>query len=138
MDEAVLLEKLLETPRTFHGKAVRIEGLLRLEFEGTALWVNRQEMREGRCDRALWIDLPPVGMGPPKELERFHDKRVALTGTLATDKRGHLGLFAGSLYNVKDVAKPNLPFQDQPATFYCHVLGGRVYPRSRPHDLIGR
>lgn len=106
-ENLILLEDLLVELQSCHGKAVRVEGVLCLEFEGTTLWVSSQEQRAGNCGRALWVDLPPIGMGLPKELERFDKRRVALTGTLATDFHGHMGLFPGALFNVKDIAKPS-------------------------------
>jgi len=94
----ISLINLIATPERFDGKRVRLVGFLRIEFEGNALYLHEEDLRQGITDNAVWIDLP-------KGTDRKHyaplsDHYVLVEGRFEANLRGHLNLFSGTITDV--------------------------------------
>ena len=53
----VSLINLIATPKDFDGKRVRVIGFARLEFEGNAIYLHREDYLQGITKNGLWLDV---------------------------------------------------------------------------------
>jgi len=96
------LVQLLTFPDRYHGKKVQIMGYLHVRFEGTAIYLSREDAEYGITRNGLWVSfdkasVPFEGGIEPKQLDK---KYVLLEGTFDKDDFGHLGAWKGALANV--------------------------------------
>jgi hypothetical protein len=56
MPKDVSMVQLLAAPEKFHGKLVGVFGFLRLEFEGDALYLHREDDTQGVTRNVVWVD----------------------------------------------------------------------------------
>lgn len=54
----VSLIQLIAQPEKFEGKRVRFIGFLRIEFEGNAIYLHREDFDHGIEKNALWVAVP--------------------------------------------------------------------------------
>lgn len=54
---SVSLIQLIANPERYNGKPVRLIGFLRLEFEGNALYLHREDYERG-LPNGIWVDVP--------------------------------------------------------------------------------
>jgi hypothetical protein len=88
---------LVANPTEFHGKIVRVIGFCRLEFEGNALYLHREDFERGITRNAVWLS---VGWPVPKERRQLSDEYVLVEGTFNGEAQGHMGLFSGELRSL--------------------------------------
>ena len=93
----VSLIQLISSPDKFDGKLVRVEGFLRLEFEGEALYLHQEDDEQMLTKNAIWIDASPDMM---KKRDSVNKKYVLLEGTFDAKNHGHMALFSGSLHAI--------------------------------------
>ena len=96
----VSMIQLIATPEKFHGKFVRIIGYLRLEFEGNGLYLHREDYLAAINKNGIWFDVTLETMKNPK---KFTDRYVLVEGTFSARSYGHLGLWSGTISEVKRV-----------------------------------
>lgn len=96
--EDVSLVQLIANPQQFHGKHVRFIGFLRLEFEGNAIYLHREDFDYAITRDALWIDVPSAMTKAQKDAANMH--YVICVGVFNAKSRGHMGLFAGEIQQV--------------------------------------
>jgi len=53
----ISLIKLLANPELYNLQVVRAQGFLELEFEGTALYLHREDWEQMLTRNALWLDV---------------------------------------------------------------------------------
>jgi hypothetical protein len=59
-DVHVSLIHLIANPEAFDGKPVSVMGFFRYEFEGTALYVHREDYEHALSKNGIWVaGLPP-------------------------------------------------------------------------------
>ncbi len=95
----VSLVRLLATPMAFHGKFVRVEGFLRLRFEGNALFLTAEDRRLGLGKNAVWVDATNEMYERRKELTRGP---VSIVARFDAEDLGHMNLFGGALEDVQE------------------------------------
>lgn len=93
----VSIVNLIAAPDRFHGRQVRAIGFCSLEFEGTALYLHRQDDEIGIAKNGVWID---VGWPPSSEYMKVKSKYAIIEGVFNAHRRGHFGAYAGSIENV--------------------------------------
>lgn len=95
--ENVSLINLISDPAKYNGKEVSVAGYLVLDFEGTAIYLSKGDYDNGIYKNALWvtISLP--------DSKNFDHKYVNIQGVFDSKMRGHLGLWPGSLKDIKRV-----------------------------------
>ena len=97
--EVVPFVRLIANPGTFDAKTVVVSGVLRIEFEGNALFFNREQL-EHRIDEGNIMLI--LDRAQDKELKRYHRKYVTLRGVFRARTTGHLGMpIGGSLEAVE-------------------------------------
>ena len=57
----VSMIQLLGTPEKFDSKFIRVYGFLRLEFEGKALYLHKEDYSQGLTKNSVWVDVPENG-----------------------------------------------------------------------------
>jgi hypothetical protein len=87
--------QLLATPEKFHGKFIRVEGFLRLEFEGKALYLHKEDYANGLYRNSVWVDLLES-----KEHMRLNMRYVLIEGVFNAKDHGHLGLCGGAIEKI--------------------------------------
>jgi len=93
----VSLINLIATPREFDGKQVRVIGFARLEFEGNAIYLHREDYLQGITKNGLWLDVERL---PKKSSASVNNRYVIVEGVFSMTDKGHLGLWSGSIQKV--------------------------------------
>ena len=90
----VSLITLIAKPAEFDGKQVRVTGFARVEFEGNAIYLHRDDYLYGITKNGLWLDLEMVS----SKLAAGADKRyVLIEGVFSMEEQGHFGMWSGSI-----------------------------------------
>jgi hypothetical protein len=95
----VLLTHLLGTTALYHGQTVRVAGWCRIEFEATALYVDRETMETTYGGPAMWLSIWP----PSDEVRKLDHKFVLVEATVDADERGHYRAYRGTLKDVRSI-----------------------------------
>ena len=93
----VSMIQLIATPERYQKKRVQVIGFLRLEFEGDALYLHREDYRNRITSNGLWVDVPDSARRNSKKLS---DRYVIVEGIFDSSERGHMGLFSGTLSGI--------------------------------------
>ena len=94
----ISLVALLANPAAFDGKAVRVEGFVTLEFEGSAIYLDREAYAAGLRRNAVWVDGP--GSSAREARHSPAPRYAAVDGVFHADAHGHMGAFSGELSEV--------------------------------------
>lgn len=95
----VSIIQLIAQPDKFHGKRVRFIGFLRIEFEGTAIYLHREDFDHDIPLDALWVDIPSEMT--KKQQAEVNMRYVICVGVFRADIHGHMGMFSGEVTNVQ-------------------------------------
>lgn len=87
--------RVIARPELYHGKRIQLVGYMNLEFEGNAIYHSEEEYRHAQTADALWIDVEGMKPKPP-----FARGWVIVEGTFNAERRGHFGLFAGTVEKI--------------------------------------
>jgi hypothetical protein len=90
--------RLVADPSQFDGRRVRVAGFMKLEFEGDALYINREDYDRGLTKNAVWLEL---STGRPA----FDRGYALVAGTVRGSKTGHMGLFSGTLEDIGPIRR---------------------------------
>jgi hypothetical protein len=82
----------------YHGKEVQIKGYLRVEFEGTAIYLSKEDADYGMTRNGFWVDLS-------KRAAMYDRKYVLIEGTFDKDSLGHGSLWQGTITNVSRIVE---------------------------------
>ena len=106
----VSLINLIATPEKYHGKVVRVLGVLNLEFEGNHIWLSKEHWRNRVVKNSIWVSLNEAALGTTeKELSVFNGQYVIVEGVFNKDNHGHMGLSSGAIENITRLAEWRLP-----------------------------
>lgn len=97
----VSIIQLIANPQAWDGKKVRVEGFLRIEFEGDAVYLHREDFDFNIMRNALSIDLPKDMT--EKQRRAVDLKYILCEGTFVAGNHGHMGLFSGELTQVQRI-----------------------------------
>jgi hypothetical protein len=98
---SVSLLQLIATPDAFDGKFVRVLGFVRIEHEGTAIYLHREDAENMLTKNGLWLaanDAAPEGSKEAQVQGRY----ALIEGRFTAKKQGHLGLWSGA---IEDIAR---------------------------------
>jgi hypothetical protein len=93
--EDVSMVQLIATPEKFDGKIIQVIGFLRLEFEGDALYLHREDFDHMILRNAIWVEFPQG-----KDRDKLNGRYVFLQGTFRAKLHGHMDLFSGTLTDI--------------------------------------
>jgi hypothetical protein len=90
--------QLIANPQPYDGKRVRFIGFLRLEFEGDAIYLHREDYEHQISRNALWINVPHDMTKQEQQAVNMH--YVICSGVFEASKHGHMGMFTGEITDV--------------------------------------
>ena len=96
--QEVSVIQLIANPAKFDGKRVRVIGFLRLEFEGNAIYLHREDYEHAIFENSIWLDRPKDFS--EKQATKINKKYVICQGTFSAEQHGHTGMFSGSLTHI--------------------------------------
>jgi hypothetical protein len=94
----VTLVQLIANPEKFDGQLIRVIGFLEIEFEGDVLYLHREDYENAILADGIWVDVTPEMTKNSKSLSKNY---VLLEGVFSARERGHLGMWSGSLKNIR-------------------------------------
>jgi hypothetical protein len=104
---SVSLIQLIANPAAYNSKKVRVIGFLRLEEEGNALYLHREDFEMGLMNNAIWID-PPRDISKA-QTELVNNQYVICEGVFRAGASGN-GAFLGRINRVTRLEKwPHWP-----------------------------
>jgi len=92
----VSMIQLIAAPEKYQGKRVRLLAFLRIEFEGNAVYLHKEDYEQAIYSNGLWIDLPK-GTSSGRGLTNQY---VLVEGVFDGTRHGHLGLWSGTITDV--------------------------------------
>jgi len=92
----VSMIQLLSDPEKFNGKRIQVVGFVHLEFEGNAIYLNRDDFLYGIEKNALWLSI----QDPISDFRELNDSYVLVEGTFNADEKGHVRMWSGSLEKI--------------------------------------
>ena len=92
----VSMIQLIATPEKYQGKRVRLLAFLRIEFEGNAVYLHKEDYEQAIFRNGLWIDLPK-GIVSGNGLTNQY---VLVEGVFDGTQSGHMGLWSGMITDV--------------------------------------
>jgi len=98
--ESVSIINIIADPERYNGKEVNFGGYMSLEFEGSAIYLSKDDWHNLVTKNGLWcaIDLTAY--------KEFDNKYVFIEGKFDMTNHGHLGLWSGSIKEIKRVWLP--------------------------------
>jgi len=94
----VSMIQLIANPQAYDGKKVRLIGFLRLEFEGDAIYLHKEDYEHGISSNGLWIDVPRE---MTKDQQQIVNTQYAICeAVFRASGHGHMDMFSGELTNV--------------------------------------
>jgi hypothetical protein len=97
----VSIVQLIANPERYDGKRIQLIGFVRIEFEGTAVYLHREDYERGIEKNALWINIP-TGMSKAQS-DAVNGQYVICLGTFDAAHHGHMGLFSGEIKSVERI-----------------------------------
>jgi hypothetical protein len=94
----VSLLQLIATPKRFDKKPIRVVGFLRLEFEGNALYLHREDYENAISGNGIWVE---VSAEMAKQEDSLNMHYVLLQGIFNANDRGHMSLWSGSIKKIR-------------------------------------
>ncbi|HPA71606.1 MAG TPA: hypothetical protein PKY31_05015 [Spirochaetota bacterium] len=99
--ERVSIIQLIANPALYHGKKVIVSGFLNIEFEGTAIYLHRDDCTFSQYSNGLWCSINETRYG------KYNKRYVVMEGVFNREMKGHLGLWSGSIENIERVWEPH-------------------------------
>lgn len=106
---SVTLAELLANPHQYHLKKVSVIGIVNIEFEGNALFLDRQSWQHKIYLNSLWLTLSDRN----NLLPRASGQHLLIEGIFDINAKGHLGLWPGGITNVTRCKRVNSPERDE-------------------------
>jgi hypothetical protein len=94
--------RLLANPDRYDGKRIRIEGYLRVAFEGTAIYLSKDDADYAISSNGFWVDFDKDEIADDVAA-KFDGKYVLIEGRFNKDNRGHMSAWQGSVEHVNRV-----------------------------------
>jgi hypothetical protein len=95
------LINLIATPEKYDGKLIRVVGYLNLEFEGNALYLNKEDYKESLFRNAVWVNL--TRKETIEKTKTYSKQYVVIEGTFVMSDTGHMGLFSGGITQISRI-----------------------------------
>src|SRR5689334_10664331 len=100
MVEFISLIHLVQNPKDFDGKIVRVVGFASIKFESRALYIAEEGYRNAVTKNAVWLQFEVND-----ENIKLHEKYVLVEGLFDAGSFGHLKMFSGT---IKEIARLEL------------------------------
>jgi len=100
--EPVPFVRLIANAPAYDGKLVQVSGVLRIEFEGNALFLNREHLEHRLEGDSLALALDREQR---KQFKPYHKKYVTLQGVFRAQGRGHLYMPIGGILESAQIVR---------------------------------
>jgi hypothetical protein len=97
LPELVSLIQLISTPKAFDGEVVEVVGFLRIEFDGNALYLHKDDFEQRISKNRVWIGLDAKSQDAAAKLNMQY---VILVGTFDASNKGHMSMHSGALLHI--------------------------------------
>lgn len=97
--ESISIINLIANPEKYYGKKVNVTGYMISEFEGTAIYLSRDDY-----DNRIYKNSIFLLIGKGSGYEYYNKEYVTLNGTFV-EGNGHMGLFSGMLDDISIIRK---------------------------------
>lgn len=99
--QSLSLINLIATPEKYNGQMVSVIGFVKLQYEGNALYLSKDDYGFVRKN-ALWLslDLKKLEIDEKTLEDEFTGKQVQVIGIFNMNNKGHFGLYSGAIDNV--------------------------------------
>lgn len=97
--EDVSIISLIANPEKYYGKRVTVRGYMITEFEGTAIYLSREDF-----DNKIYKNSIFLLIGKGSDYQYYNKEYVGLDGTFIKGN-GHMGLFSGMLKDISYITK---------------------------------
>jgi hypothetical protein len=98
--ENVSIINLIANPEKYYGKRVTVSGYMSSEFEGTAIYLSREDFDNRINKNAIFLIIDWSNY-------RFYHKEYVTLDGIFTNGNGHMGLYSGMLRDVEYLSKRN-------------------------------
>ena len=96
---SVSLLQLIATPDAFDGKYVQVFGFVRIEHEGTSIYLHREDWEHSLYKNGLWLAANDGAPEGSKEAQ-VNDRYALIEGRFTAKKKGHRDLWSGSIEDI--------------------------------------
>lgn len=100
-DKRTSIINLIATPEKYDKRVVRIKGFLNLEFEGNAIYLNKEDYTLGIDKNAIWIDTNSAI--DSAHYYNCNHQYVIIEGTFIMNNKGHNDSYSGAITKVARV-----------------------------------
>ncbi len=99
--QKVSIIEVIANQEEFDRKEVAIAGYLVLEFEGTALYLSKEDYLHRITKNAIYVHIGEAFLNEQKFPENWEGEGyVQITGMFTTSFNGHFGMYSGSLLEI--------------------------------------
>jgi hypothetical protein len=122
----ISLIQLIANPEKYDGKQVRVFGFVRIEHEGSSIYLHREDYEQGLRRNGLWLHANDHAAPGSKEAA-VNNHYALIEGKFVAKDHGHLGLWSGAITDItrlepwppqrpkqSAVEKPADPLKDAP------------------------
>ena len=95
--EKISIINLIANSQKYDKKIVQVVGYLNIEFEGDAIYLQKEDYENGLTKNAISVDLTD-SLAKQKLSAEYSKKYVIIMGTFHNDAEG--SLFSGSIRNI--------------------------------------
>jgi hypothetical protein len=83
----------------YHGKRVQLAGFAHVRFEGTAIYLSKDDADHGITRNGFWLAFDERSVQSEHSFgpAQFDGKYVLLEGTFNKDRRGHMSAWQGTI-----------------------------------------
>jgi len=99
ISQNVSLVKLIANPDKYDGKRIQVIGYLNLEFEGTAIYLHKEDYLKSIYENSIWVNFSDK-LTRKINPKNWNKKYVLVIGTFSAKNTGHMGMFGGTLDNI--------------------------------------
>lgn len=118
----VTVIELIADPEAYHGKRIRVIGVASIEFEGTSLSLNKDDLIYGTSN-SIWLDIDPR-TELYADAEKYDGEYVIIEGIFDKDFSGHMSLYKGTIKDINrfefwaiNILANSLIFKDSDGTY---------------------
>ena len=96
----VSMTALLAQPEKYHLQKVCIEGVGNIEFEGNALFLDKESWLNSVDGNSLWLDIDESSAITRSQAIKLNGQYVLIEGTFDMDEHGHMGMRSGGITHI--------------------------------------
>ena len=97
----VSIIQLISNPEKYDGKIIYVEGFIKIEFEGTALYLHQQDFEHRISKNAIWLNISREDLYGL--INECSEKYGSIIGLFKSEPKGHFGMFSGTITDINGI-----------------------------------